>query len=162
MKNISLIVAVSENGIIGNDNQLLWHLPNDLKRFKSITMNKPIIMGRKTFESIGKPLPGRQNIILTRARYLTLPGCDVVHSVNEALDRTQEASEIMIIGGAEIYQLFYPLASKLYLTLVHSVFEGNVHFIAWNPQEWQEISRTDAAQDDKHAFAYSFIDLERK
>jgi dihydrofolate reductase len=161
MKSISLIVAMSENNVIGHNNKLLWHLPNDLKRFKQITMGKPIVMGRKTYESIGKPLPGRQNIVLTNARYLQVPGCDVVHSVNEALDKTGNAEEIMVIGGAEIYKLFYPLATKMYVTFVHTTLEGNVNFISWNREDWDEVLVESHNNDEKHIHDYTFVDFVR-
>lgn len=153
---------MSENGAIGQDNQLLWHLPNDLKHFKALTLNKPIIMGRKTFESIGKPLPGRQNIILTKARYLKIPGCEVVHSVNEALDVSQDAPEVMIIGGGEIYRLFMPLVTTMHITYVHTTLGGQVSFPEFDSSEWQEISRERFSQDEKHQYDYSFVTLVRR
>lgn len=162
MKKISIVVAMSDNGMIGQNNQLLWHLPNDLKHFKALTLNKPIIMGRKTYESIGKPLPNRQNIILTNARYLQLPGCDVVHSVNEALDISENAQEIMIIGGGEIYKLFMPLVSTMHITYVHTQLPGDVAFPIFNQNEWQETSRQDFNKDEKHLYDYSFVTLIRR
>ncbi|MGD9591510.1 MAG: dihydrofolate reductase [Candidatus Berkiella sp.] len=162
MKKISIVVAMSDNGMIGQNNQLLWHLPNDLKHFKALTLNKPIIMGRKTYESIGKPLPNRQNIILTNARYLQLPGCNVVHSVNEALDISENAQEIMIIGGGEIYKLFMPLVSTMHITYVHTQLPGDVSFPIFNQNEWQETSRQDFNKDDKHLYDYSFVTLIRR
>lgn len=162
MKKISLIVAMSDNGMIGQDNRLLWHLPNDLKHFKALTLGKPIIMGRKTYESIGKPLPLRKNIILTNARYLRIPDCTVVHSVNEAIDATEDAKEIMVVGGGEIYRLFYPLVSRMYITYVHTQIEGDVSFLNFDANEWQEVSRERFQQDEKHAFDYSFVTLDRR
>ncbi|MBI2791439.1 MAG: dihydrofolate reductase [Gammaproteobacteria bacterium] len=153
---------MSENGSIGQDNQLLWHLPNDLKHFKALTIGKPIIMGRKTYESIGKPLPGRQNIILTNARYLKIPDCEVVHSVNEALDVSQDAPEVMIIGGGEIYRLFMPLITTMHITYVHTTLSGQVSFPEFDSSEWQEISREKFSQDEKHQYDYSFVTLVRK
>jgi len=153
---------MSENGVLGNDNRLLWHLPNDLKHFKALTINKPIVMGRKTYESIGKPLPQRQNIILTHSRYLQVPGCDVVHSVNEVLDLTNKSSELMIIGGGEIYRLFLPLATIMYITYVHAQIIGDTKFSEYNKDEWYEISRENYSQDAKHAYDYSFVTLERR
>ena len=152
---------MSENGVIGQDNRLLWHLPNDLKHFKALTLNKPIIMGRKTYESIGKPLPQRQNVILTNARYLRIPGCEVVHSVNEALDITKDAPEVMIIGGGEIYSLFLPLATCLYITYVHTTIKGDISFPPFDESHWQEVSRERFEKDDKHQYAYSFVTLVR-
>lgn len=152
---------MSENGAIGQDNRLLWHLPNDLKHFKALTVGKPIIMGRKTYESIGKPLPKRQNIILTHARYLLVPDCDVVHSVNEALDATMDAPEVMIIGGGEIYRLFLPLVTCMHITYVHTTINGEVSFPSFDISQWNEVSREDFKKDDKHLFDYSFVTLVR-
>ncbi len=150
---------MSENGVIGQDNRLLWHLPNDLKHFKALTVNKPIVMGRKTYESIGKPLPHRQNIILTNARYLRIPDCDVVHSVNEALDVTKDAPEVMVIGGGEIYRLFMPLVTCMYITYVHTTIEGEVTFPDFDKKQWQEVSREQFKKDEKHLYDYSFVTL---
>lgn len=151
---------MAENGVIGHDNQLLWHLPNDLKHFKELTLGKSIIMGRKTYESIGHPLPGRQNIILTK-QALTLPGCIVVHSVDEALAKT-ESAEIMVIGGGEIYRLFFSRAHILYLTLVHTTLIGETKFVEIDKQAWEETAHEAYCQDDKHAYDYSFITMERR
>jgi len=153
---------MSENGAIGQDNQLLWHLPNDLKHFKALTLGKPIIMGRKTYESIGRPLPGRQNVILTHARYLRIPDCDVVHSVNEALDVTQDVSEVMIVGGGEIYRLFLPLVTCMHITYVHTSIAGAVSFPEFDATQWEEVSRDHFTKDEKHAFDYSFVTLVRR
>ncbi len=161
MKKISLVVAMSDNGMIGQNNQLLWHLPNDLKHFKALTLNKPIIMGRKTYESIGKPLPNRQNIILTKARYLQVPGCEIVHSVNDALDVTNDAPEIMVIGGGEIYRLFMPLVSTMHITYVHTTIEGDVSFPEFDLSQWKEVSRENFTKDEKHLYDYSFVTLTR-
>lgn len=161
-KKVSLIVSMTENHVIGSHNQLLWHLSEDLKHFKKITMGKPIIMGRKTFESIGKALPGRQNIILTRdVSVSAISGCDVVHSVDEVFEITQEAPEIMIIGGGEIYRLFLRYATYLYLTIVHTQMSGEVSFEKIDPTQWQEVSRESHQKDEKHLFDYSFIELKR-
>ncbi len=162
MKKLTIVVAMSDNGAIGQDNQLLWHLPNDLKHFKSLTLNKPIIMGRKTYESIGKPLPHRQNIILTHARYLKIPGTEVVHSVNEALDVTNDAPEVMIIGGGEIYKLFMPLVSTMHITYVHTSITGETVFPPFDKNDWHEISREDFKQDEKHIYDYSFVTFVRR
>lgn len=124
MQKISAIVAVSENGVIGQDNHLIWHLPNDLKHFKAITLDKPIVMGRKTYESIGRPLPQRRNIILSLNRDLMLSGCEVMHSVEEILAATQNEPELMITGGGEIYRLFMSYVTYLYITYVHVEVPG--------------------------------------
>ena len=123
---ITLIVAVADNGVIGRDNALPWHLPEDLKRFKRLTMGKPIVMGRKTFESIGKPLPGRQNIVVTRDANYRRDGVTVVHDVDAAVRAAGEAAEIMIIGGAELFRLFLPRATRIHLTRVHGDIAGDV------------------------------------
>lgn len=162
MQKISLLVAMSENGVIGDKNQLLWHLPNDLKHFKALTMGKPIIMGRKTYQSIGKPLPGRQNIILTRDRDCIIPGCDVVHSVDEALRLTHHVPEVMIIGGGEIYRLFFPQVTCMYITYVFGHFVGETTFLKFDLNEWKEIAHEDFFQDEKHAYNYRFVTLEKQ
>lgn len=147
---ISMIAALSENGIIGRDNTLPWNFPEDLKYFKKMTLGKPIIMGRNTFESIGsRPLPGRHNIILTQQADFQAPNCSVVHSREEAIalcketeenQETKETQEIMIIGGAKIYQLFLPMATRLYLTMIHQNVVGDTYFPKLNWKEWQTIS----------------------
>lgn len=152
---------MSENQAIGQDNRLLWHLPQDLKHFKALTMGKPVVMGRKTYESIGKPLPGRQNIVLTHARYLHIPGCNVVHSMNETLEVTQDAPEVMIIGGGEIYRLFLPLVTTMHITYVHTTIRGETSFPHFEMAEWEEISRKRFQQDEKHLYDYSFVTLIR-
>jgi dihydrofolate reductase len=153
---ISIIVAASENNVIGRDGELPWRLSDDLKRFKAITMGKPIVMGRKTWESIGKPLPGRQNIVITRQRVFTAAGCDVVASVDEAVAAAGVAAEIMIIGGSQIYALFMRHAARLYLTRVHAVIEGDAFFPAPKDDDWQLVSDEVHSADDKNEFDYSF------
>lgn len=161
---ISLIVAVAQNHTIGLDNQLIWHLPNDLKQFKRLTTGHPIIMGRKTFESIGKPLPNRTSIVITRSKNWTFEGVIVVNSVAEAIEvaRQTGTDEAFVIGGAEIYQLILPVANKIYLTEVKADFEGDAHFVIPHLEEWQEISRMAHAMDEKHAVAFDFVELVRK
>ena len=123
---ITLIVAVADNGVIGRDNALPWHLPDDLKRFKRLTLGKPIVMGRKTFESIGKPLPGRQNIVVTRDANYRREGITVVHGIDDAVRAAGEATELMVIGGAELFRLFLPRATRIHLTRVHADVAGDV------------------------------------
>src|SRR5262245_8417642 len=125
---VSLIVAMAENGVIGRDNALPWRLPEDLRRFKTITMGKPVIMGRKTFESIGKPLPGRTNIVLTRDKSWSADGVSVVHSFDEAMARAGEVAEVAVIGGAELFRMALARADRIYLTLVHAEVAGDVVF----------------------------------
>ena len=158
---LSLIVAMDANHVIGHDNRLPWHLPADLKHFKATTLGKPILMGRKTWESIGRPLPGRTNIVITRNADYAADGCVVVHSLGEALRAAGGAREVMVIGGAELYRQVLPQADTIYLTLVHGEFEGHTRFPDWQLDEWREIERIDHEPDDKNPHAYSFITLER-
>ena len=158
---VSIIAAVSKNRVIGNENRLPWHLPEDLKHFKQLTLGKPIIMGRKTYESIGKPLPGRHNIIVTRDKKFTADGCTVVHSLEDAINAGKPAEEVMIIGGATIYEQALPMSQHLYLTLIHKSFEGDTFFPEWNENEWNEIEREDFTTDENTGFNYSFVTLER-
>lgn len=158
---ISAICAMSENRVIGNHNQLPWHLPADLKHFKNITMGHPIIMGRKTYESIGRPLPGRLNIIITRDKNYQAPGCTVVNSIEDALSITQENDEIFIIGGASLYQSMLPFTQRLYLTLIHQEIEGDAYFPELNMNDWVEIERNTHLAEDAHSYSYSFLVFER-
>ncbi|WP_119278071.1 dihydrofolate reductase [Calidithermus roseus] len=165
---LSLVVAMAENRVIGRDNTLPWRLPNDLKRFRRLTMGHPVIMGRKTYESIGKPLPGRTNIVVTRTPGYSAPGCMVVGSLEAAL-RVAEAAphdparprETFVIGGAELYAQALPLADRIHLTLVHAEVAGDTFFPAFDQSVWREVSRERHEPDDQHAYAYSFVTLER-
>ncbi len=160
---LSIIVAVAENGVIGHNNQLIWHLPEDLKMFKRLTSGHPIIMGRKTFESIGKPLPNRTSIIITKNPEFQIEGCITVHSLEEAIEAANEIeeNEAFIIGGAEIYRLALPFADTIYLTEVHHTFEGDTFFPAIDKDIWEEVNRTDHDIDEKHLYKYSFVELEK-
>lgn len=159
---ITLIAAMAKNRAIGKNNQLLWHLSADLKHFKALTLGKPIIMGRKTFESIGKPLPGRKNIILTQQVDYHVDGCSVVNSISEALISAGDVSEVMIIGGANIYELFLPQADYLYLTEVDVDAIGDTYFPVFDLSVWQEISREMHSADDKNPYNYSFVTWQRR
>ncbi|WP_242928526.1 dihydrofolate reductase [Pontibacter vulgaris] len=160
---IAIVVAIADNNVIGKDNQLIWHLPADLKHFKSITMGHPIIMGRKTFDSIGKPLPGRTSIIITRQQDFKAEGCIVVNSVQEAITKGRELDEtVCIIGGAEIYKQALPLTDTIYLTRVHHTFEGDTYFPELQPEDWETVSATEHAPDEKNKYKYSFLELKRK
>lgn len=161
---ISIIVAVSENGVIGKDNQLIWRLPNDLKRFKALTLGHPMIMGRKTFESIGKPLPGRTSIVITRNQDFKADGILVVHSLEEALTEARkiEQQEVFIIGGGELYKQALPTADKLYITEVETVTNGDTFFEISNPEQWEEIERTVHQADDRHIFSFNFVNYSKK
>ena len=161
---LSIIVAVSENGIIGLDNQLIWRLPDDLKRFKKLTLGHPMIMGRKTFESIGKPLPGRQSIIITRDKDFSFEGTIVVHSLQEAIEVAKkiETEEAFIIGGGDIYRQVQGNCDRLYITEVHTQTQGDTFFQIEKPELWQETERTHHDTDENHAFSFDFVNLSRK
>ena len=158
---ISIIVAMDKKGVIGLDGDLPWHLSADLKHFKSITMGKPLIMGRKTHESIGRPLPGRKNIVLTHSQEFKTDGCMVVYSLEEALVAAGEVDEVMIMGGSGIYDQALARADRLYLTEVHADVNGDVYFPEFDRSEWVEIEREDHSADDKNNFDYSFVVMER-
>lgn len=158
---ISLILAMAKNRVIGNKNQLPWHLPADLKYFKATTLGKPIIMGRKTYDSIGKPLPGRTNIILTQDPHFHAEGCSVVHTVDAALKAAGDVAEVMVIGGATLYKQFLPFAHRIYLTLIHQNFAGDTYFPELPTNDWQVHACQDFEPDEKNAYRYSFLVLEK-
>lgn len=158
---LSLVVATTRNRVIGLDNGLPWHLPDDLKFFKRITMGKPILMGRRTHESIGRPLPGRRNIVLTHARDHCGPGCLIAHSLEQALRQAQPAREIMVIGGASLYRQTLPCADRIYLTLIQADLAGDRWFPELDFQTWQEVWREEHPADTRHAHAFSSMLLER-
>ncbi len=159
---VSLIVAMDENNLIGKMGDLPWRLPVDLKHFKRTTLGKPIIMGRKTWESIGRPLPKRQNIVVTRDKSYIAKGADVVHDLEEALAICHDAPEVMIIGGSSIYAAFLGRADRIYLTRVHARLDGDTHFPAFAEKSWLETARVDRPADDQNAYDLSFLTLERK
>ena len=159
---ITLIVAVADNGVIGRDNTLPWHLPEDLKRFKRLTMGKPMIMGRKTFESIGKPLPGRRNIVVTRDPNYHREGIEVVHGMAEALAITAGVPEVMVIGGAELFRAALPMAGRIHLTRVHGNIEGDVVWPALDNRQWEVIEQERHEADDRHAHAMTFEVWEKR
>jgi len=159
---ISLIVAMDDNGVIGADGDLPWRLPADLKHFKEVTMGKPIIMGRKTHDSIGRPLPGRENIVLTRDHNYKAEGCTILHSLDDLYVHCGYHEEIMIMGGAELYKQFLDEAGLIYLTEVHTcVGGGDTWFPDYNPDLWDEVAREDFRADDRNQYDYSFVVLER-
>ena len=158
---ISLITAVSANGVIGRSGELPWHLSDDLKRFKQLTLGKPIIMGRKTHESIGRALPGRQNIVLTSQSEFFADDCDVVSSVDAAMDAAGDADEIIVIGGGEIYVLFLPLAERIYMTRVHVDIDGDARFPQFDASQWQETSHSDHSAGELNDYAFTISVLER-
>jgi len=163
---LSLAWAMAQNRVIGRNNNLPWHLPEDLKYFKRITMGKPIIMGRKTFESIGKALPGRTNIVVTRNPDYSAEGIRIVSSLDEArslsesIVKTDGMEEVVVIGGAEIYRLAMPLADRLYLTEIHAEVEGDTYFPEFDRSLWQEVTRLDFDAEGLNPYNYSFIVLE--
>ena len=158
---ISIIVAMADNRVIGINNQLPWHLPGDMKWFRQNTLSKPIIMGRKTYESIGKPLPGRSNIIITREQDYHVEGGIIVHSIEQAMQAAGEAEEVMIIGGSSFYEQMLPQADQLYLTLVHANVEGDAWFPELDLNQWTEMEREDHDADDRNPYPYSFVHLKR-
>lgn len=159
---ISIIVAMADNMIIGDKNSLPWKLPADMEYFKKNTLGKPIIMGAKTFESIGKALPGRKNIILSFDKDYKAEGCIIATSIEQALEEVEENEEVMIAGGASVYKQFLPLANRLYLTFIHHDFKGDAYFPKFDINQWKEIKRIDNEADEKNIYSYSFVVLERK
>lgn len=159
---ISFIVAMDRNRLIGRDNALPWHLPADLAHFKAITMNKPILMGRKTYASIGRPLPGRHNIVISRNPRFSAPGCSVVTSIDAALAAAGDVAEVVVIGGAQLYAELLPRAQRIYLTRIDADFDGDAWFLELDADHWQELERSDQAPDERNLYAYSFITLERR
>jgi dihydrofolate reductase len=163
---ISLIAALSRNRVIGRNNDLPWHLPDDMKYFMQTTKGHHVIMGRKNYDSIPekfRPLPNRVNIVVTRQPALTLPNCTVVHSLEEAVAIAREAGEqeLFIIGGAAIYQLGIPLANRLYLTEIDATLSGDTYFPAFDKNDWKETSRQHHSADERHAYAFDFVIYER-
>lgn len=161
---LSLLVAADENNVIGKDNKLPWHLPNDLRYFKNQTWGMPILMGRKTFESIGKPLPGRKTIMITRNQDVQIPGVDVVHSVESAIEKAESygVKEIFVIGGAEIFRSAFPQAQKIYLTRIHHRFDGDVFFPELAADEWKLVQEHFCSTDDKNPYSHTFQVWQRK
>ena len=159
---LSLITAMDSNRLIGNNNSLPWHLPADLAFFKATTMGKPVIMGRKTFASIGKALPGRQNIVVTRDCNFDAPDCEVASSIDAAITLVDNAKEVMLIGGASLYQQTIDVADIIYLTLIHHEFKGDTWFPEINPDFWKLVSQDDFEADEKNSFAYSLVQYVRE
>ena len=158
---ISIIAAMDRNRLIGNKNQLPWHLPADFSHFKSVTMGKPVIMGRKTYESIGKPLPGRTNIVLSRDPDLSYEGVICVNSFEDAVAVETEAEELMIIGGSSIYEMLLPEIDRMYLTYVDSGFEGDAWFPDFDESQWHEVESVTHLADEKNKYDCRFVTLER-
>lgn len=162
---ISMIAAMGKNRVIGLDNKMPWHLPADLQWFKKVTLGCPIIMGRKTYESIGRPLPGRLNIILSRNDQLNIEGCSVVNSLDDALTLAKEADntkeEIFITGGAHLYNKFLSTTDRLYLTLIDEEFDGDTFFPDYSELNWETVSEVSNQADDKNPYPYTFVTLDR-
>ena len=158
---MTLVVAMARNRVIGRNNGLPWHLPADLQHFKRITMGKPMLMGRKTFESIGKPLPGRTNLVLTRDPHWTSPGVVTVHSLEAALQESREAAELAGIGGAQVFELLLPLAERIHLTRIDAEFEGDTWFPVLPANTWQELDVQRRPADERNAYDMEFVSLKR-
>lgn len=161
---VSLIVAMGENRVIGNKNELPWHLPEDLKYFKRVTMGHPVIMGRKTFESIGRPLPGRKNIVISAQEDYVAEGCTVLHSIEEVLmlNEKNPGEEYFVIGGAEIYKALLPVADRLYITFIYEKFEGDTVFPPFKINEWELVSRQKGLKSEENPYDFEFLVYERK
>jgi dihydrofolate reductase len=160
---LTAVVAATENDVIGRDNGMPWHLPADLKHFREITLGHPVLMGRRTFEAIGRPLPGRRNLVLSRSGAFAAPGVEVVHSLDEALSVVGDVPELMIIGGAALYALALPRTDRVHLTRLHMMVDGDVRFPALPDSEWREVSRSPRRPaDERNACDMSFLVLERR
>lgn len=158
---ISIIAAMAEKRVIGLNNHMPWHLPADLRHFKALTLGKPIVMGRQTYLSLGKPLPERRNIVLTHDVNFTAPGCDVVHNWQQVEALCAGCDEMMVIGGEAVYKQILPLANRLYLTKIELETTGDRFFPQWNDNEWQLIAEEVFAADDKNPYAYRFLEYRR-
>lgn len=158
---ISLVVIADENNGIGKNNQLLAHLPADLKHFKQLTIGHPVIMGRKTFDSMGKPLPQRRNIVVS-TQTIEIEGCEVVHSIAEGIEKCKGEEKVAIIGGATIFEQSMLLADTIYLTRLHHSFEADTYFPAINSEIWEEAEKAHYEPDEKNAFPYTFITYKRR
>ena len=158
---VTLVVAAADNGVIGAGGAMPWHLPDDLKYFKAVTLGHPVLMGRRTFEAIGRPLPGRRNLVMTRGGAPPPAGAEAVGSLDEALARCAGAAELFVIGGGEIYRLALPRAARVHLTRVHASPAGDAWFPELDPGEWRELTRSEHPPDARHAHAMTFLLLER-
>jgi dihydrofolate reductase len=159
---VSIVVAADEHGGIGRDGGLPWHLPEDLKRFKALTMGKPIVMGRRTWDSIGRPLPGRRSLVVSRRPDFAAPGAEVFGTLQAALAAAESEPETCVIGGAEIYAQALPYADLIHLTRVHTSGGADTFFPAFDPAGWEETAREDRPADERHACSYSFLTLRRR
>jgi dihydrofolate reductase len=158
---LTAVVAVADNGVIGREGGLPWHLPADLRHFKAMTMGRPVLMGRRTFDSIGKALPGRRNLVVTR-RPLDVPGVEAVGSIDEALARVADAPEVAVIGGAQLWRDTLPRIDRIHLTRVHADVPGDTFFPSLDPAQWREVERREQPPDERNAYPMSFVTLERR
>lgn len=158
---ISIIVAVAKNGVIGDKNSLLWHLREDMVHFRTTTSGHPVVMGRKTYDSIGRPLPKRTNVVISRDTSLAIEGCTVVHSLEEAIALFEPTEEVFIIGGAQIYTQALPLADRIYLTVIDKEYEGDTSFPEIDYSAWREISRDEHPHGEEFEHPFAFITLEK-
>ena len=160
---VSLVVAASDNGVIGRDSGMPWHLPDDLRHFRALTLGKPVLMGRRTFEAIGRPLPGRTNLVLSRTPGWSAPGVSVVYSLEQALAAAVRAAapELVVAGGEQVYRLALPRARRVHLTRIHVVLAGDAVFPELPSGQWREVVRSEHPADERHAYAMSFLTLER-
>lgn len=159
---ISIIAALSENRVIGHQNRLPWHLPADLRHFKGLTVGKPIVMGRRTWESLPGLLPDRLHIVVTADRAYRAEGCLLVHTVDQALEAAAGMPEVMIVGGATLYAQILPRAQRMYLTLVHANLAGDAFFPDFDNREWRELERESHAEDERNLYPYTFLTLQRE
>ena len=158
---ISVIVAVAENGVIGDKNTLLWHISEDLRNFKRVTSGHPVVMGRKTYDSLGRPLPNRTNVVITRQN-IEIDGCEVVHSLEEALSKFSAEEEVFVIGGAQIYAEALPIADRFYLTRVHHAYEGDTSFPAWDEGEWTLVASERFERGEKYEYPFTIEIYDRR
>ncbi|MBQ4502756.1 MAG: dihydrofolate reductase [Alistipes sp.] len=158
---ISIIVAIAKNGVIGDKNTLLWHLREDMIHFRTITSGHPVVMGRKTYDSIGRPLPKRTNVVITRDTELQIEGCTMAHSLTEAVEMFDSSEEVFIIGGAQIYSQAMPIADRLYLTIIDKEYEGDSSFPEIDYNSWRQISCEKFERGEEFEYPFSFITLER-
>ncbi|GCD78334.1 dihydrofolate reductase [Thermaurantimonas aggregans] len=162
MAQIILIAAMAENRVIGRDNKLIWHIPSDLRHFKQLTLGQIVVMGRRTFESIGRPLPKRTNVVITRSPHFQPEGVHVFHSLFEALEAFRKSDRIYIAGGADIYRQALPIADLMELTIVHRMYAGDAYFPEWNPSEWETVQTTHTTDTDgTQLVSLSFVTLRR-
>ncbi|HKW77552.1 MAG TPA: dihydrofolate reductase [Candidatus Limnocylindria bacterium] len=161
MKRIAFVVARDRRGVIGKGGALPWRLPDDMKHVRALTVGKPLIMGRRTYESIGRPLPDRLNIVLTRDAAFRADGVSVARSIEEALVFAGDAPEVIVFGGAEVFRRFLPMTDRIYLTEVDADVGGDTYFPALDPKEWRELEYEDHAADERHPYAFRYVTLER-